>query len=96
MPTTRADHNEHDIRGTSGDDDIVVNRKSTTGTKGTTLGIAKRRRAQAGMVINGESTTACPAPASHNHTRDQNPPRFRCAQRCDDRPQGPSDDWGKN
>jgi hypothetical protein len=46
MPTTRAGHNEHDIRDTAGDDDVVVNRKSTTGTKGTTQGIMKRRRAQ--------------------------------------------------
>jgi hypothetical protein len=41
MPTTRAGHNEHDIWDTVGDDGVVVNRKSTTGTKGTTLVIMK-------------------------------------------------------
>lgn len=41
MPTTRADHNEHDIQGTAGDDGVVMNKKSMTGIKGTTLGIMK-------------------------------------------------------
>jgi hypothetical protein len=45
MPTTRADHNEHNIQGTTGDDSVVVNKKSTTCTKGMTLGIMKRQRA---------------------------------------------------
>jgi hypothetical protein len=46
MSTTWADHSEHDIRGTAGDDGVVVNNKSTTSTKGTMLGIMKRRCSQ--------------------------------------------------
>jgi hypothetical protein len=46
LTVDNADHNEHDIWGTTEDDGVVVNRKSTTVTKGTTLGIKKRRRAQ--------------------------------------------------
>jgi hypothetical protein len=66
MPTTRADHNEHDIRGTAGDDGVVVNKKSMTDTKGTTLGIKKRRRAQISLHPTMPETNTHHATAMHS------------------------------
>ncbi|AQK69525.1 14-3-3-like protein GF14 omega [Zea mays] len=66
MPTTRADHNEHDIQGTAGDDSVVVNRKSTTGTKGMTLGIMKRQRAQISCRPTMPATNTHHASAAHS------------------------------
>ena len=66
MPTTRADHNEHDIQGTAGDDSVVLNRKSTTGTKGMTLGIMKRQRAQISCRPTMPATNTHHASAAHS------------------------------
>jgi hypothetical protein len=61
-----ADHNEHDIWGLAGDDDVVVNRKSMIGIKGTTLGIKKRRRAQISRRSTMPATNTHHASAAHN------------------------------
>ena len=66
MPPTRDDHNEHDIRGTTGDGGVLVNKKSTTGTIGTTLGIMKRRRAQISRRPTMLATNTHHATAAHS------------------------------
>jgi hypothetical protein len=66
LTVDNADHIEHDIWGTAGDDGVVVNRKSTTGTKGTTLGIKKRRRAQISRRSTMPATNTHHASAAHS------------------------------